>query len=206
MENNNKTEVTAMGALTGESVIHIDYKDTVLFPSDCDVYLANVKFKDVEEFLVSHNLTETKEPIKFDENTYYYNLVPGVHTSDNIALHTMFPEPTEIKKFMVFKDPNLKWLRIKYRVEKMVGYETRVITVTDDHPLTVLKDVDKGFVNALARDIKVGDRLRAAVTQPRSLSLSCEVTEVIELDEQYIGYDIETSTDRFDVNGIVIHH
>lgn len=201
-----ETEVTAMGALTGEDVIRIDYKDTVLFPSDCGVYFANVKFKDVEEFLVSHNLTETKEPIKFDENTYYYNLVPGVRTSDNIALHAMFPEPTEIKKFMVFKDPNLKWLRIKYRVEKIVGYETRVITVTDDHPLPVLKDVDKGFVRTLARDIKVGDRLRAAVIQPRSLSLSCEVTEIIELDEQYIGYDIETSTDRFDVNGIVSHN
>ena len=201
-----ETEVTAMGALTGESVIYVNYKDTVLFPSDSAVYFANVKFKEMEEFLVSHNLTETKEPIKFDENTYYYNLVPGVRTSDTIAFHAMFPEPTEIKKFMVFKDPNLKWLRIKYRVEKIVGYETRAITVTDDHPLPVRKDVDKGFVRTLARDIKVGDMLRAAVTQPRSLSLACEVTEIIELDEQYTGYDIETSTDRFDVGGIVSHN
>ena len=201
-----ETEVTAMGALTGESVIRIDYKDTVLFPSDSAVYFADVKFKDVEEFLVSHNLTETKEPIKFDENTYYYNIVPGVHTSDTIALRSMFPDPTEIKKFMVFKDPNLKWLKIKYRVDKIFGYETRAITVTDDHPLPVRKEVDKGFVRTLARDIKVGDMLPYVVTQPRSSYPACEVTEIIELDERYIGYDIETSTDRFDVDGIVSHN
>lgn len=202
-----ETEVTAMGALTGDSVIYVNYKDTVLFPSDSAVYFANVKFKDMEEFLVSHNLTETKEPIKFDENTYYYNLVPGVRTSDTGLLRSMFPELAEIKKFMVFKDPNLKWLKIKYRVDKVVGYETQVITVTDDHPLPVRKEVAKGFVRTLARDIKVGDMLLSAVTQPRgSYPYLCEVTEIVESQEQYVGYDIETSTDRFDVVGAVVSH
>ena len=32
---------------------------------------------------------------------------------------------------------------------------------------------------------------------------SCVIKEIVELHEQYIGYDIETSTDRFDVDGIV---
>lgn len=204
-----ETEVTAMGALTGDSVIYVNYKDAVLFPSDSAIYFENIKFKELERFLVSHNLTETKEPIKFDENTYYYNLVPGVRTSDTSEAslsRSMLPTLAEIKKFMVFKDPNLKWLKIKYRVDKIVGYETRAITVTDDHPLPVRKDIDKGFVRTLARDIKVGDMLLSAVTQPRSSYSACEVTEIVELQEQYIGYDIETSTDKFDVDGIVSHN
>ena len=110
-----ETEVTAMGALTGDSVIYVNYKDAVPLPSDSAIYFENIKFKEMERFLVSHNLTETKEPIKFDENTYYYNLVPGVRTHDSGVICRLFPEGTEIKKFMVFKDTNLKWLKIKYR-------------------------------------------------------------------------------------------
>ena len=190
-----ETEVTAMGALTGESVIRIDYKDTVLFPSDCAVYFADVKFKDVEEFLVSHNLTETKEPIKFDENTYYYNLVPGVSTIDDLSETGC----TTIKKFMVFKDPKLKWLEIKYEIT-YTSYKKEIhsIIVTDDHPLPIWKD--GAFVRTLARDIQVNDQLTSCTGKLN------KVVEITELTEQYVGYDIETSTDRFDVDGIVSHN
>ena len=202
-----ETEVTAMGALTGDSVIYVNYKDAVLFPSDSAIYFENIKFKELEKFLVSHNLTETKEPIKFDENTYYYNLVPGVRTCDSGVICRVFPEGPEIKKFMVFKDPNLKWLKIKYRAYKEYGTETREIIVTDDHPLPVRKTGDRRFVRTLARDIRVLDELLSS-TSPvgRQDVHTCIVSEVVELHEQYTGYDIETSTDRFDVDGIVSHN
>ena len=202
-----ETEIATMGALTGDSVIYLNYKDAVPVPSDSAIYFENIKFKEMERFLVSHNLTKTKEPIKFDENTYYYNLVPGVRTRDSGVICRLFPEGTEIKKFMVFKDPNLKWLKIKYRAYSALGSDQRVIIVTDDHPLPVKKDGDKRFVRTLARDIQVGDQLLSSISLSDNFcAYSCEVTEIVELHEQYIGYDIETSTDRFDVDGIVSHN
>lgn len=202
-----ETEVATMGALTGDSVIYINYKDAVPGPSDSAIYFENIKFEEMERFLVSHNLTETKEPIKFDDNTYYYNLVPGVRTHDSGVISRLFPEAPEIKKFMVFKDPNLKWLKIKYRAYRVYGNETREIIVTDDHPLPVKKDGDKRFVRTFARDIQVGDELLSSTSMgDMTYSYSCIVTEIVELHEQYTGYDIETSTDRFDVDGIVSHN
>lgn len=203
-----ETEVATMGALTGDSVIYINYKDAAgIVPSDSAIYFENIKFEEMERFLVSHNLTETKEPIKFDDNTYYYNLVPGVRTHDSGVISRLFPEAPEIKKFMVFKDSNLKWLKIKYRAYRVYGNETREIIVTDDHPLPVKKDGDKRFVRTFARDIQVGDELLSSTSMgDMTYSYSCIVTEIVELHEQYTGYDIETSTDRFDVDGIVSHN
>ena len=191
-----ETEVTAMGALTGKSGIYIDYSE--VFPNTSyaiDLFEPNVTFEKMEEFLVSHKLTETKEPIKFDENTYYYNLVPGVRTADELS-ETGY---TTIKKFMVFKDPKLKWLEIKYEV-KLATYkkEIRSIIVTDDHPLPIWKD--GAFVRTLARDIQVNDRLTSCTGKLET------VVGITELAEQYVGYDIETSTDRFNVNDIVSHN
>ena len=188
-----ETEVTAMGALTGDSAIYLNYKDAVPFPSDSAVYFkSNIPFKDLEHFLLLHNLTETREPIKFDENTYYYNLVPGVSTIDDLSETGC----TTIKKFMVFKDPNLKWLEIKYY--STYANEIHSIIVTDDHPLPIWKNTK--FVRTLAKDIQVGDEL-ATYTGRRS-----EVTSITELTDQYVGYDLETSTDRFNVNDIVSHN
>lgn len=204
-----ETEVTAMGALTGESTIHINYIGTVTCPSISAVYFADVKFKDVKGFLLSHNLTETKEPIKFDDNTYYYNIVPGVRICDSYPRRSLFLDnEAEIKRFMIFKDPNLKWLKIKYRAYKGFGSYPQAITVTDDHPLPVKKKDGERFVRTFARDIQVGDELLPAMQMfpPDSCPRSCVVTEIVESQEQYIGYDIETSTDRFDVDGIVSHN
>ena len=188
-----ETEVTAMGALTGDSAIYLNYKDAVLFPSDSAVYFkSNIPFKDLEHFLLLHNLTETKEPVKFDENTYYYNLVPGVSTIDDLSETGC----TTIKKFMVFKDPNLKWLEIKYY--STYANEIHSIIVTDDHPLPIWKNTK--FVRTLAKDIQVGDEL-ATYTGRRS-----EVTSITELTDQYVGYDLETTTDRFNVDDIVSHN
>ena len=188
-----ETEVTAMGALTGNSAIYLNYKDAVPFPSDSAVYFkSSIPFKDLEHFLLLHNLTETREPIKFDENTYYYNLVPGVSTIDDLSETGR----TTIKKFMVFKDPNLKWLEIKYY--STYANEIHSIIVTDDHPLPIWKNTK--FVRTLAKDIQVGDEL-ATYTGRRS-----EVTSITELTDQYVGYDLETTTDRFNVDDIVSHN
>lgn len=191
-----ETEIATMGALTGSSGIYIDFRKA--FPNtsySVNLFEPNVTFEKMEKFLVSRKLTETTEPIKFDENTYYYNLVPGVQTADELS-ETGY---ATIKKFMVFKDPKLKWLEIKYEIT-YTSYKKEIhsIIVTDDHPLPIWKD--GAFVRTLARDIQVNDRLTSCTGRLN------KVVEITELTEQYVGYDIETSTDRFNVNDIVSHN
>ena len=206
-----ETEVTAMGALTGSSSIYIDYREScpnTSYPNtsySVGLFAPNVTFEKMEEFLVSHKLTETTEPIKFDENTYYYNLVPGVQTADELS-ETGY---ATIKKFMVFKDPNLKWYRIHYSVHdyapnhEVFSSHNSSIIVTDDHPLPVLDNIGNP-VRTLAKDIKVGDLL---VPTGNTYAYECEVYKIEPItDKQYVGYDIETSTDRFNVNDIVSHN
>ena len=201
-----ETEIATMGALTGSSGIYIDYREA--FPNtsySVDLFEPNVTFEKMEKFLVSRKLTETTEPIKFDENTYYYNLVPGVQTADELS-ETGY---ATIKKFMVFKDPNLKWYQIHYSVREyapnheIFSSRSSSIIVTDDHPLPVL-DALGNPVRTLAKDIKVGDLL---VPTGNTYAYECEVYKIEPItDKQYVGYDIETSTDRFNVNDIVSHN
>lgn len=190
-----ETEVTAMGALTGDANLHI-------FTEDINTTLP---FRAAEQWLVRNGLTTTKEPIKFDENTYYYNIVPGVFANDSIAS----TDTTRIKKFMVFRDPNLKWYRIHYSVHdyapnhEIFSSHNSSIVVTDDHPLPVLDNIGNP-VRTLAKDIKVGDLL---VPSGNIYAHKCEVYRIDPItDKQYTGYDIETTTDRFNTGEIVSHN
>ena len=190
-----ETEVTAMGALTGDANLHI-------FTEDINTTLP---FRAAEQWLVRNGLTTTKEPIKFDENTYYYNIVPGVYTDDSMVTTDI----TRIKKFMVFKDPNLKWYRICYSVHdyapnhEIFSSHDSSIVVTDDHPLPIL-DGNGDPVRTLAKDIKVGDLL---VPSGNIYAHKCEVYKIEPItDKQYTGYDIETTTDRFSTGEIVSHN
>lgn len=190
-----ETEVTAMGALTGDANIHI-------FTEDINTTLP---FRAAEQWLVRNGLTTTKEPIKFDENTYYYNIVPGVYTDDSIVSTDI----TRIKKFMVFRDPNLKWYHICYSVHdyapnhEISSSRNSSIIVTDDHPLPVL-DRNGNPVRTLAKDIKVGDLL---VPSGNIYAHKCEVYKIEPIEgKEYTGYDIETTTDRFNTGDIVSHN
>ena len=190
-----ETEVTAMGALTGDANLHI-------FTEDINTTLP---FRAAEQWLVRNGLTTTKEPIKFDENTYYYDIVPGVYTDDSIVTTDI----TRIKKFMVFRDPNLKWYRICYSVHdyapnhEIFSSHDSSIVVTDDHPLPIL-DGNGDPVRTLAKDIKVGDLL---VPSGNIYAHKCEVYKIEPIEgKQYTGYDIETTTDRFNTGEIVSHN
>ena len=189
-----ETEVTAMGALTGTSVLHID-----TFNGSTDV-----PFKNLESYLLQNELTTTTTRKQFDKYTYYYDLVDGVYTRDSLA----DDNKARIKRFMVFNDPKLKWIIIKFVVNVMslrhvpASSYTNYIIVTSDHPLPVINEYGN-TVRTRADEIKVGDLL---VPARNPYACTCEVCSIEECNEQYIGYDIETSTDRFDTESIVSHN
>lgn len=189
-----ETEVTAMGALTGKSVLHVD----------TDHASIDIPFKNLESYLLQNKLTTTTTRKQFDEYTYYYDLVDGVYTRDSLA----DDNKARIKRFMVFNDPKLKWIIIKFAVKAMslrhvsLFTYTNYIIVTSDHPLPVINEYGN-TVRTRADEIKVGDLL---VPARNPYAFTCEVYSIEECNEQYIGYDIETSTDRFDTESIVSHN
>ena len=189
-----ETEVTAMGALTGKSVLHVD----------TDHASIDIPFKNLESYLLQNKLTTTTARKQFDEYTYYYDLVDGVYTRDSLA----DDNKARIKRFMVFDDPKLKWIIIKFAVKAMslrhvsLFTYTNYIIVTSDHPLPVINEYGN-TVRTRADEIKVGDLL---VPARNPYAFTCEVYSIEECNEQYIGYDIETSTDRFDTESIVSHN
>lgn len=189
-----ETEVTAMGALTGTSVLHIDSSEGSI----------DVPFKNLESYLLQHELTTTTTRKQFDKHTYYYDLVDDVYTRDSLADDNR----ARIKRFMVFNDPKLKWIMISFTVRTMslrhepTSSYTNYIIVTSDHPLPVINEYGH-TVRTRADEIKVGDLL---VPARNPYAATCEVCSIKECKMQYIGYDIETSTDKFDVDGIVSHN
>ena len=189
-----ETEVTAMGALTGTSVLHIDSSEGSI----------DVPFKNLESYLLQHELTTTTTHKQFDKHTYYYDLVDGVYTRDSLADDNR----ARIKRFMVFNDPKLKWIMINFTVRTMslrhepTSSYTNYIIVTHDHPLPVINEYGH-TVRTRADEIKVGDLL---VPARNPYAATCEVCSIEECNEQYIGYDIETSTDRFDTESVVSHN
>ena len=189
-----ETEVTAMGALTGKSVLHVDTDDASI----------DIPFKNLESYLLQNKLTTTTTRKQFDKYTYYYDLVDGVYTRDSLA----DDNKARIKRFMVFNDPKLKWIIIKFAVKAMslrhvsLFTYTNYIIVTSDHPLPVINEYGN-TVRTRADEIKVGDLL---VPARNPYAFTCEVYSIEECNEQYIGYDIETSTDRFDTESIVSHN
>lgn len=189
-----ETEVTAMGALTGTSVLHID----------SDEGSVDVPFKNLESYLLQHELTTTTTRKQFDKHTYYYDLVDDVYTRDSLADDNR----ARIKRFMVFNDPKLKWIMINFTVRTMslrhepTSSYTNYIIVTSDHPLPVINEYGH-TVRTRADEIKVGDLL---VPSRNPYASTCEVCSIEECNTQYIGYDIETSTDRFDTESVVSHN
>ena len=189
-----ETEIATMGALTGKSVLHVDTDDASI----------DIPFKNLESYLLQNKLTTTTTRKQFDEYTYYYDLVDGVYTRDSLA----DDNKARIKRFMVFDDPKLKWIIIKFAVKAMslrhvpLFTYTNYIIVTSDHPLPVINEYGN-TVRTRADEIKVGDLL---VPARNPYAFTCEVYSIEECKEQYIGYDIETSTDRFDTESIVSHN
>ena len=112
-----ETEVTAMGALTGKSVLHVDTDDASI----------DIPFKNLESYLLQNKLTTTTARKQFDEYTYYYDLVDGVYTRDSLA----DDNKARIKRFMVFNDPKLKWIIIKFAVKAMSLRHVSLFTYTN---------------------------------------------------------------------------
>ena len=179
-----ETEMATMGALSGETKVSL-----FNYMVDSGITL---RFDEVENFITEGNFAG--DPIQFDENTVYYN-IEGLFIYDNIANRY-----AEIKKFMKFRVTK-PWYRIHCMAHGLNGHAFFDFLATEDHPLPV------NGVRTLVSDLKEGDVLE--VSAKYAAEMLADVAEVIRIEKvsgEYIGYDFETSTDRFDTDYIVSHN
>ena len=179
-----ETEMATMGALSGETKVTL-----FNYAADSGITL---RFDEVENFITDGNFAG--DPIQFDENTVYYN-TEGLFIYDNIASRY-----AEIKKFMKFRVTK-PWYRIHCMAHGLNGHSFFDFLATEDHPLPV------NGVRTLVSDLKEGDVLE--VSAKYAAEMLADVAEVIRIEKvsgEYIGYDFETSTDRFDTDYIVSHN
>lgn len=179
-----ETEMATMGALSGGTKVTL-----FNYAADSGITL---RFDEVENFITEGNFAG--DPIQFDENTVYYN-TEGLFIYDNIANRY-----AEVKKFMKFRVTK-PWYRIHCMAHGLNGHAFFDFLATEDHPLPV------NGVRTMVSDLKEGDVLE--VSAKYAAEMFADVAEVIRIEKvsgEYIGYDFETSTDRFDTDYIVSHN
>lgn len=204
-----ETEIAAMGAIASGK-IRLFYK-----PNDASEHLDSglIDISNAGKWLVDNHLTTTANMIDFDSNTKYYNLEEGVAIGDNTS--ACF---AQVKRFMIFDDPSAIWYKISYTIRgtndgKTVFSYSNSILVTDDHPLPIKCGVNK-TKRVTAANIKVGDKLIPShrliydLTETEDYYRNVELTvdNVKRVSSVHIGYDFETSTDKFDIGDIVSHN
>lgn len=203
-----ETEIAAMGAIDSGLV------KLVYLPNDPvnSIHSDYLDISHVKEWLEENDLVTTGSMIDFDRHTHYYNLKDGVAITDNTS--ACF---AQVKKFMIFDDPDKVWVKVSYRIcgsnaGKQVFVYNNTINVTEDHPLAVKTNTNKTR-RVFASDLKVGDklvasaRLLADINKTEDYCSKLEITvESVRKTKNYVGYDFETSTDKFDIGDIVSHN
>jgi anaerobic ribonucleoside-triphosphate reductase len=203
-----ETEIAAMGAIDSGLV------KLVYLPNDPvnSIHSDYLDISKVKEWLEENDLVTTGSMIDFDSHTHYYNVKDGVAITDNTS--ACF---SQVKKFMIFDDPNKTWVKVSYRICGTYAGNTvfvfnNTINVTEDHPLAVRIASNK-TKRVFARDLKVGDNLVASaklladVARTEDYCSKIEITvESVRKTKNYTGYDFETSTDKFDIGDIVSHN
>lgn len=204
-----ETEIAAMGAVA-EGKVRLFYK-----PNDPSEHLGSglIDISAAGKWLADNHLTTTASMIDFDTHTKYYNLEEGVAIGDNTS--ACF---AQVKRFMIFDNPSTNWYKISYRIKGTNGDQTvftynNCITVTEDHPLPIKCGVNK-TKRVLAADLKIGDRLvpshllihELAETEEYHRNVEITIENIKHEKTTHIGYDFETSTDKFDIGDIVSHN
>lgn len=133
-----------------------------------------------------------------------YGVSKYLETDQLVSIFDSYSENyVNCKKFI--KNPNpSKWLKIRTE-------HGRSIVVTEDHPFPV-KDKGRTF----SRDLSVGDELAIGsfdtMKETHMFNMSdvdakyAKILEISEIVQDGYAYDVETSSDHFDVNGLNSHN
>ena len=133
--------------------------------------------------------------IQYAKDSYYIDLEKA-----NIRIWDSFNDKfAKVKKFIINKNVT-KWVNVALD-------DLSSITVTPDHPLPV-----EGRGRIWAIDIKEGDKIRHSTNkklytgEDEFATVDSVISTPSEVVDDFTSYDVETDTDRFDLDSIFSHN
>lgn len=192
-----ETQISSMGAVA---------KGTVSITYGNDVYTGDISQFDA--WLISRGYISDSDFIQFDQYTDYVNLPQGFFITDPTGVNGC----AQIKKYMRYADPHLDWYKTTFQ---HFGVITTVY-LTEDHPLPVAY-LD-GTVTGDQEVVCEIEGMKFHRTPLNKIDQSKKVFGLMNIDGELIaaqlsfeidpmyhavGYDFETSTDRFVIKNIV---
>lgn len=168
-----------------------------------------VEYIDISKFNMVLS-DDDKNYIKFDDVSRYVDVEGKGYQIYDSVLHQF----VDIKKHMYCKDESKVWIDVTFN-------DNTTLRLTSDHPLPVYND--NMLVRTPVSDIKLLDKIPASMCgimnntslydkDGNSVFLDDKTIRVVTKlkyvsnDKIIIGYDFETSSDRFDLNNIVSHN
>lgn len=149
----------------------------------------HIDIKNLGDFLVDNELGVYIT----EENKPYLNLVKV--TGDVSIFDTYSNKWTKLNLWLKDYDPELEW----YHVKTDKGFDH---TLSHDHPLVVKRD--NKWSRVQIKDLIVGDMIYGNDEHHHTV---IEIDKIIRLnDEKIIGYDVNTESDRFGIDGIASHN
>lgn len=194
-EGHPETEVAYMGmAAKGKVEVYIEHK--YLNESLCTL---TFDIRAVWDFLTKFLELKAKS---FDATTEWIDLEdPGLNYSFYLW-DSHEDRYVKAKKYMRCKAPakGEKWQSV-YLIGDERGDKLE-LDLTTDHPLSVYRGENK-FERVQVKNLKIGDRIEASFD---SKNESYTIYRIVDSPESMYGYDFETESDRFDLEGIVSHN
>ncbi len=176
--------------------VHVRTAQAIIADTDPNAQPEAVPISQMEEWLL---MRHTSAPLKrFDAFTSYLGDIHNVEIYDSLL-----PGWTRLKKWMKCTDPNLKW----YRIKTSTGVN-RLFTF--DHPLPI--EGSTGMTRIPAEELEPGMMMFGCKTDRKSGSRRAIPIEIVEHKAVShdlippVGYDVETDSDRFDLDTIVTHN
>lgn len=179
------TEVATMGCVLGKETVKWRYKHNVgqIFQTTFVQFWNEVLKVSIpqiygdSEFIITSNLVEIYD-----------------------SMHNGFVDCLKIIK----RNSHNEWVRIKFG-------NGNTLTCTTDHPLPVYDKESETFIRTFVKDMHVGDCVPVAgLDNPMYKYANAATTSVVSIKpmgpSSAPSYDVETSSDMFDVSGIVSHN
>ena len=179
------TEVATMGCVLGRETVKWRYKHTVgqVFHTSFTQFWNDVLKVSVpqsygdSEYIVTTNLVEIYD-----------------------SMHNGFVDCLKIIKRSSHND----WVKLKFG-------NGNTLTCTTDHPLPVYNKETETYTRTFVKDIAVGDCIPVAgLNDPMYKYVNSATTSIVSITpmgpSSAPSYDVETSSDMFDVSGIVSHN
>jgi len=173
-----ETEVATMGMVDG-GIVKIRH-----ITNEGKIYLKDIDISELGDWLLEYNIGKVTK----DENKEIDLRIYDIENVD--ILDSYYGGWTKLNIWIKTQDPSLRW----YRIKTNKGTD-RIFS--HDHPLTaIIPEKHTSWQRIPVEDLSVGDKLMGTDQYNQV------ITSIEKVDENIVGYDVNTNSDKFDIGTI----